>query len=86
MILIQLLVKGKAFMTDNLLQKLEEKVVVLVSQLESLRRECGQLKRENSAFKAEQGKNAEKLRAVISLLDVLEKDNVINYTMEAETA
>ena len=43
-------------MTDTLIQKLEEKVMMLVTELEDLRFEVQQLKQENSHFKAEKAR------------------------------
>jgi hypothetical protein len=59
-------------MTDNFLQKLEEKVMVLLTELEVLRKEHSQLKQENATLKAEKQNHAKKLQGLISLLDSLE--------------
>lgn len=59
-------------MTDNFLQKLEEKVMVLLTELEVLRKEHSQLKQENANLKAEKQNHAKKLQGLISLLDSLE--------------
>ena len=59
-------------MTDNFLQKLEEKVIVLLSQLEIVRKELNQLKLENANLKTEKLNHSKKLQGLIGLLDSLE--------------
>jgi len=59
-------------MTDNILQKLEEKVMLLLTELEGLREELGQLRQENAQFRAEKMTYTKKLQALVSLLDSLE--------------
>ena len=59
-------------MTENFLQKLEEKVMVLLTELESLRKENNQLKQESANLKAERHNHAKKIQGLISLLDSLE--------------
>lgn len=59
-------------MTDNFLQKLEEKVMVLLTELEVLRKEHHLLKQETANLKAEKLNYAKKIQALISLLDSLE--------------
>ena len=59
-------------MTDNLVQKVEEKVMVLLDELERLRKEVGQLKQENTFLKSERGNHTQKLQSLISLLDILD--------------
>jgi regulator of replication initiation timing len=56
-------------MTENLLQKLEEKMMMLLSEIESLRVEVVTVKRDNAALKIEREKSEERLRGIISLLD-----------------
>jgi len=59
-------------MTDNLLQKLEEKVTTLLVELETLRKEVGVAKHENQALKAEHQNSSKKLQGLISLLDTMD--------------
>lgn len=59
-------------MTDNLMQKLEEKVMSLVAELENLRKELNQLRQESFAFKAEKNHHAKKLQGLVSLLDAVD--------------
>jgi len=61
-------------MTDNFLQRLEEKVMVLLTELESLRKEINQLRHENSTLKTEKINYTKKLQALLSLLDSLEEE------------
>ena len=56
-------------MTDTLIQKLEEKVMMLVTELEDLRFEIQQLREENSSFKNEKARYTQKLQGLISMLD-----------------
>lgn len=66
-------------MTDNLLQKLEEKVMHLLAELENLRKELTQLKQEHSTLKTEKINYTKKMQGLIALLDTLELvDNSIN--------
>ncbi len=57
--------------TDNFLQKFEEKVVNLLTELESLRKEVVMLKQENTTVKAEKANYVKKLQGLISLFDSL---------------
>jgi regulator of replication initiation timing len=63
-------------MTDNFLQKLEEKVMVLLTELETLRKEMTQLRKDNAALKADKANYANKLQGLISLLESLEPNEV----------
>lgn len=58
-------------MTENLLQKLEEKMVTLISEVEDLRREIQHLNHENSLLRIERESNFKKLQDLIALLDTL---------------
>jgi len=59
-------------MTDNLLQKLEEKMMTLLGELESLRKETSLLRQENLFLKTEYTNHIKKLQNLISLLDSLD--------------
>lgn len=69
-------------MTESLLQKLEEKMVMLISEVEDLRREIQHLNHENSTLRAERENHARKLQDLIALLDtvVTGSDAVIGAT------
>ena len=56
-------------MTENLLQKLEEKMMTLLSEVEDLRTEVERLGNENSSLRIERENHARKLQDLISLLD-----------------
>ena len=58
-------------MTENLLQKLEEKAMTLLSELEMLRHEVVQLRKENSTLKIEKDNSVRKLQDLISVLDTI---------------
>ena len=68
-------------MTDNFLQRLEEKVMVLLTELESLRKEHHLLRNENANLKTERANHAKKLQSLVSLLDSLEAESA-NYSNE----
>jgi regulator of replication initiation timing len=59
----------RIIMTENLLQKLEEKMMMLLSEIESLRVEVVSVKRDNAALRIERERAEERLRGIISLLD-----------------
>lgn len=59
-------------MTDNLLQKLEEKMMTLLAELESLRKETTRLTQENNNLKVEYGNYVKKLQNIVSLMDSLD--------------
>ena len=65
-------------MTENLLYKLEEKIVTLLSEVEDLRNEVQKINHENAALKTERENHAKKLHDLISLLDsVSGPDNIM---------
>ena len=63
-------------MTENLLQKLEEKMMLLVAEIEDARKEISHLSQENTALRAEKEKHAKKLHELLSLLDVVNHEHV----------
>lgn len=56
-------------MTENLLQKLEEKMMMLLAEVEDLRKEIQQLHHENATIRAEREAHTKKLHDLLSLLD-----------------
>ncbi|HSW94420.1 MAG TPA: hypothetical protein VLJ15_08745 [Gammaproteobacteria bacterium] len=58
-------------MTDDLLKKLEEKMMTLLAELETMRRETHRLRQENQDLKMEYGDHVKKLQGLVSLLDSL---------------
>lgn len=78
-------------MTENLLQKLEEKMMVLLSEVEDLRKEVRRLNDENSSLKVERENqravthnHTEKLRGLIELLDtVTEVETTVSNNITA---
>lgn len=56
-------------MTENLLEKLEEKMMALLSEVEDLRKDVSRLNHENHVLKAEKDNSGKKLHDLISLLD-----------------
>lgn len=70
-------------MTENLLQKIEEKMMTLLSEVESLRGEVLNLKRENASLKTDREKWEDRLRGLVSLLDSV---NAIDTMMPHQAA
>jgi len=58
-------------MTENLLQKLEEKMMMLLTEVEELRKEVQRVTQENSSLKGEKEIHSRKLQDLISLLDTV---------------
>lgn len=58
-------------MTENLLQKLEEKTIVLLTELEALRREVVQLRKTNALLISDKETYTTKLQDLISILDTI---------------
>jgi regulator of replication initiation timing len=56
-------------MTENLLQKLEEKTMNILTEVEKLRSEIKQLKHENFSLRSEKETNTRKLQDLMGLLD-----------------
>ncbi len=74
-------------MTEILLQQLEEKMMVRLSELEGSRRESDNIKREldnakreNAALKMEREKLEERIKSIIALLETV---NVAEPAMQA---
>lgn len=59
-------------MTNVLLQKLEEKIMALVTELDSTRLELARVKQENSQMKTEYSDHTKKLQDLMALLDAFE--------------
>lgn len=58
-------------MTENLLQKLEEKVLTLLAEMETLRNELKQARFEITSLKSERIASTDKLKNLIVQLDAL---------------
>jgi FtsZ-binding cell division protein ZapB len=56
-------------MTEMLLAKLEEKMMLLLSEVERLRGEVGSLRQANRALVQEKDNNTNKLKDLLSLFD-----------------
>jgi len=56
-------------MTENLLFKLEEKMMMLLTEVEDLRDEVQRLNHENTSLKMERESHGKKLQDLIMLLD-----------------
>lgn len=68
-LITELDIKGRHSMTENLFQKLEEKMMTLLTEMDDLRKEIQHLAHENTALKAEKDNHAKKLQDLILLLD-----------------
>lgn len=62
--------------TENLLQKLEEKMMALLGELEGLRKENHRLIEENNMLKGEKETNTRSLSELINLLDSVNTSEV----------
>lgn len=58
-------------MTESLLHKLEEKMMSVLSEIETLRKEIKFLREENSVLRHDKAKHSQKLEGLVSLLDSL---------------
>jgi regulator of replication initiation timing len=65
-------------MTDELLQKIESKMMVLLAELEESRDRLVQLSEENTHLKNEKSAYTKKLHSLLSLFDVIEKEESIS--------
>lgn len=59
-------------MTDNLLEKFEEKMMAMVAELESMRREVKHLRQDNEKLKEDKNKYAKKIEEILYLFDALD--------------
>ena len=65
-------------MTENLLQKLEEKMMIMLTEIEDSRREIHRLTHENAGLKVERETSTRKLQDLITLLDSMNAtDNLL---------
>lgn len=71
-------------MTDNLLEKVEEKVISLLTELENQRKENSLLRNENMQLKTEKNQQMTRLQGLISLLNVLDTSENIRMDSLAE--
>lgn len=58
-------------MPENLLQKLEEKMMLVITEVEELRKANHQLNQENVTLRAEREGHARKLQELVGLLDTV---------------
>lgn len=71
-------------MPENLVHRLEETVMSLLSEKESLHNELNQLHRENALLKAEKNNATEKLQRLVQLLDEIDIDLTYQPLVVAE--
>lgn len=71
-------------MMDNLIQKLEEKVVLLITEMENLRKENAQLRQENVTLKSSKGDFSKKMQGLLSMLDTLDVTQTPKIVNEPE--
>lgn len=57
---------------ENLLQNLEEKIMALVSELETLRHDMHRVQQENALLKSEKNSQSRKLQDLIALMDAID--------------
>lgn len=70
-------------MTENLLQRLEEKMVTLISEVEELRNQVQRLASENASLQSEKEHHGRKVQELISLLDSVAGSNLIEEARSA---
>lgn len=73
-------------MTETLLQRLEEKMMALFSELEDARKEITKLHHENANLHAEREKHTKKLHDLLSLLDAVNITENITAPINAQVA
>jgi regulator of replication initiation timing len=67
-------------LTENLLYKLEEKMMLLLTDAEGLRQQIQRLQQENATLKQEKDNHTRKLQDLVSLLDsVSSTDQAAQY-------
>lgn len=67
-------------MTETLIAKLEEKLILILTELEKLRAETFGLKQENTALRMEREKVEERLKSLMTLFDAVETISPIANT------
>jgi hypothetical protein len=73
-------------MSENLLQKIEERVLTLLNELEVMRAEIIRLRSENAILKDDHGTHVHKLQGLLSLLEILEhSDGSLSSSDNAQT-
>lgn len=72
-------------MMESLVHQLEEKVMVLVNELEHIRNDLRQAKLENTALKAEKNNHAKKLQTLISMIEKLDVMDIPETSPVSET-
>jgi regulator of replication initiation timing len=63
-------------MTENLLQKVEDKIHLLLAEVARMRKELHYLKHENATLKSQLGQHTKKLQGLVSLLNMVDTDAV----------
>lgn len=71
-------------MTETLISKLEEKLMLILTELEKLRTEAFGLKQENTALRIEREKVEERLKSLMTLFDAV--DTVETFSPIANTS
>lgn len=73
-------------MTENLLLKLEEKTMILLSEVEELRKQVQVLSQENAAMKSDKDSHTKKLQDLIGLLDAVGNSDSANLSFNTQAA
>lgn len=73
-------------MTENLLIKLEEKTMILLSEVEDLRKQVQFLSQENTSLKMEKEVHSRKLHDLIGLLDSVQVSDNVGFAASAQIA
>lgn len=61
-------------MTENLLQKLEDKITLLITEMEALRDEIKYLRYKKSSLQLEKSNSSKRLQGLISMLNAADLD------------
>lgn len=73
-------------MTETLLQKLEEKTMIILTELERLRGEVKELRHENASLRSEKENSGKKLQDLVSLLESTSQEESLYLQSEASAA
>jgi regulator of replication initiation timing len=71
-------------MAENLILKIEERVLTLLNELEVMRSEIVRLRSENTILRDDHGTHVQKLQGLLSLLEILEQPENSHSNAQAQ--